>query len=100
MLLDSEAFRRSVDHLFFAAGDSLAVESGVRFLKGLGMPLRATAGAVTQSSLAVAEAEEATGVPCMGIERMMTGELPKVVRATGKPTQGREVHEPALMNAV
>ena len=103
MLLDSAAFRQSVDHLFFAAGDSLAVESGVRFLKELGMPLRATAGTVTQSSLAIEEAEQASGVPCLGIDRMMNGELLEVIQAVKRPAPNGKigkVHEPALLDAV
>lgn len=75
MLLDSEAFRQSVDHVFFAAGDSLAVECGVRCLLESGLPLRATSGALTQSELMIREAEEASGLPCLGTDRMMNGEL-------------------------
>jgi len=83
MLLDSAEFRRSADHVFFAAGDSLSAESGVRLVREYGLPLRATAGSVTQSPLASREAEEAVGIPCMSIERIMDGTL-KEVLGTGR----------------
>src|SRR5215203_2348859 len=44
MLLESAEFRRSADHVFFAAGDSLSAESGVRSMREYGLPLRAIAG--------------------------------------------------------
>jgi hypothetical protein len=83
MLLESAEFRRSADHVFFAAGDSLSAESGVRLVREYGLPLRATAGSITQSPLASREAEEALGMPCMSIERIMDGTL-KEVLGTGQ----------------
>ena len=81
MLLESAEFRRSADHVFFAAGDSLSAESGVRSIREYGLPLRATAGSVTQSPLASREVEEALGVPCMSIERLMDGTLKEMLGA-------------------
>jgi hypothetical protein len=75
MLLESAEFRAGADHVFFAAGDSLSAESGVRFVQDYGLPLRATAGAITQSALATREAEEATGLPCLSVKRIMDGTL-------------------------
>ena len=83
MLLESAELRRSADHVFFAAGDSLSAESGVRSVREYGLPLRATAGSVTQSPLASREVEEALGMPCMSIERIMDGTL-KEVLGTGR----------------
>jgi hypothetical protein len=83
MLLESAEFRRSADHVFFAASDSLSAESGVRLVREYGLPLRATAGSVTQSPLASREVEEAIGMPCMSIERIMDGTL-KEVLGTGR----------------
>ncbi len=83
MLLESAEVRRSADHVFFAASDSLSAESGVRLVREYGLPLRATAGSVTQSPLASREAEEALGMPCMSIERIMDGTL-KEVLGTGR----------------
>jgi hypothetical protein len=99
MLLDSEPVRRSVDHVFFAAGDSLAAECGARFLSREGLPLRATAGALTQSELSIREAEAASGVPCLSVERMMGGALMSLLRPrrpgtlNGQPAQNG--HAPA-----
>lgn len=75
MLLENEQFRGQVDHVFFAATDSLSAESGVRCLRDYGLPLRAIAGMITQSPLAMREAEEITGVACLSIEQMMEGGL-------------------------
>ena len=86
MLLESAEFRRSADHVFFAAGDSLSAESGVRLVREYGLPLRATAGSITQSPLASREAEEALDMPCMSIERLMDGTL-KEVLGTGRALQ-------------
>jgi hypothetical protein len=83
MLLESAELRRSADHVFFAASDSLSAESGVRSMREYGLPLRAIAGAVTQSPLASREAEETLGMPCMSIERIMDGTL-KEVLGTGR----------------
>ena len=83
MLLESAEFRESFDHVFFAAGDSLSAESGARFVRDYGLPLRATAGAVTQSRLATREAEEATGLPCLSVERIMDGTLMEILGAGG-----------------
>ena len=91
MLLESAEFRACADHVFFSAGDSLSAESGARFVQDYGLPLRATAGAVTQSRLATREAEEATGLPCLGVERIMDGTLMEVL-GTGRTLNrnGRE----------
>jgi hypothetical protein len=83
MMLGSEVIRDSVDHVFFAASDSLSAETGAHSMREYGLPLRAIAGAVTQSPLASREAEEAVGMPCMSIERIMDGTL-KEVLGTGR----------------
>lgn len=75
MLLENEQFRSSIDHVIFAANDSLSAECGVRTLKTYGLPLRGVAGVITQSPLAMREAEDVTGVPCLSIEHMMEGGL-------------------------
>lgn len=75
MLLESMTVRASVDHLFFAAGDSLGAESGVRRLRADGWPLRAVTGLVTASPLASREVEEEVGAPCLSIEQMLEGRL-------------------------
>ncbi len=73
MLLADPAFRAQIDHVIFTAGDSLAVESGVRHLRELGLPLRAVSGLLTRSPLGMREAEEATGVPCLATADLEAG---------------------------
>jgi hypothetical protein len=86
MMLGSEVLLDSVDHVFFAASDSLSAESGVRSMREYGLPVRAIAGSVTQSPLASREAEETLGMPCMNIERIMDGTLEEVL-GTGRALQ-------------
>ncbi len=103
MLLESEEFRAGVDHLFFAASDSLSAESGVRCVREYDLPLRATAGAVTGSVLASREAEEATGIPCLSIDRIMDGTLTDLLdagRELGLANRNRPLSPVALPNAV
>lgn len=86
LLLDTDELRHAVDHVLFTAGDSLAIECGVRRLRELGWPVRATAGLLTQSPLAMREAEEVSGLPCLSIDRMLSGELlPLLQRAVSAP---------------
>lgn len=75
MMLECEEIRATVDHVFFAGGDSLSIECGARLLRELKLPLRAASGAVAQSMLAMREAEEFTGLPCLATEDMMNGKL-------------------------
>jgi hypothetical protein len=91
MLLES-SFRSLVDHVFFAANDSLSAECGVRFLKKYNAPLRAISGAFTQSPLAMREAEEATGVPCLNIEKIMAGEALRLLKAHRQAPARRVVY--------
>ncbi len=83
MMLGSGAIQDSVDHVLFAAGDSLSAERGVGIIREYGLPLRAIGGSVTQSPLASREAEEALGMPCMSIERIMDGTLTELL-GTGR----------------
>ncbi|NJO83753.1 MAG: DUF1611 domain-containing protein [Blastochloris sp.] len=93
MLLESDAFRTTIDHVFFAAGDSLAMEAGVRYLTENGWPLRGTAGVITQSPLLMREAEAATGMRCMNIEQMVSGGVVEALK-------GAPVLEPSLVGAL
>jgi hypothetical protein len=80
MLLESGVLHETVDHVFFAANDSLSAESGVRALRRAGLPVRATTGVVTRSPLAAREAEATTDLPCISVERMIEGEIPRLLR--------------------
>lgn len=81
-LLCDDAFRRHIDHVFFAATDSLSAECGARYLRSYQLPLRAISGTVTRSPLMTQEAEEVTNVPCAGIERLLRGELAALLGRT------------------
>ncbi len=91
LLLESADFRAGVDHAFFAATDSLSAECGARRLREYGLPLRAVAGTVTRSPLATREAEEATGVACLSIGRMLAGELLPLLQGARAPGRDRLV---------
>lgn len=73
MLLESEEFRSMIDHLFFAANDSLSAESGERRLQKLNLPLRAITGKATQSPLLMREIQEVTQTPCLSIDQILNG---------------------------
>jgi hypothetical protein len=80
MLLRSPEFRAAVDHVVFAANDSLSAESGVRHLRQYGLPLRAISGLVTRGPLLMREAEAATGVPCLTPDRIADGAAQELLR--------------------
>ena len=73
MLLDDEQFRSKIDHVFFAANDSLSANCGARCLTDYNLPLRAVTGAFSQSRLALKEAEATVKVPCLNIAQMLAG---------------------------
>lgn len=83
MLLDSGEVHQSVDHVFFAAGDALAVGSGARAIREMGLPLRAASGAVAASDLGVRESEELSGVPCLSLDRILSEELGELLCCRG-----------------
>ncbi|MCG8346563.1 MAG: hypothetical protein MI924_02125 [Chloroflexales bacterium] len=91
MLLDNPSFRETVDHVFFAATDSLAAECGTRYLYDYGLPLRALSGVTTRSPLATREAEEATQLPCLSLERILDGEMLELLNRPQMLTIGREL---------
>ncbi|MDP9380671.1 MAG: DUF1611 domain-containing protein [Chloroflexota bacterium] len=105
MLLASGTFRDSIDHVFYAGGDALAIESGVRHLRARDLPVRATGGVISQSALASLEAERATGLPCLTGERLLAGEAVRILGANRKPRRpalGAEIarRDPARAVAV
>jgi hypothetical protein len=86
MLLESATFRATVDHVLFAAGDSMAMESGVRYLQHTGWPVRAATGAVTQCPALMREVEDITGLPCLSMDRILVGDL---LPHLGRPSVGQ-----------
>ncbi len=84
MLLEHGPFRTQIDHLFFSANDSLSAECGVRQLRSYGLPLRGISGVMTQSPLAIREAEQATGLPVLTIDEMIHGRVLSLVEQAPK----------------
>jgi hypothetical protein len=78
MLQDAE-FRKTVHSWIFAAGDSMAAESGVRLLRKWGIEPKAVSGVLSMSPLGIREAAEATGVPCFTAEELQQGVLNSVL---------------------
>lgn len=85
LLLESAEFRANVDHVFFAAGDSMSAAYGAGLLRELDLPLRAVSGALTQSSLAAREAEAAAGVPCLSMDGILTADLRRLLAQAPAP---------------
>jgi Mrp family chromosome partitioning ATPase len=73
LLIESPEFRASVDHVFFAANDSLSAVTGQMFAEKHNLPLHATAGRITMSPLATREAEQVTGLPCLSTQQILNG---------------------------
>lgn len=63
LLVTSPFFAEAVDGLIFAAGDAMGASVGATLLHTYDLPLLGISGALTQSPLAVREAEAATGLP-------------------------------------
>jgi hypothetical protein len=80
ILLRSAELRAIVDHVFFAANDSLSAESGARHLRENGLPIRAVSGLVTMSPLMMQEVEAATGLPCLSPDRIAGGAAIELLR--------------------
>ncbi len=98
LLLGDAEFRSGIDHVLFAGGDSLAVESGVRILRDWGYRVVATSGLVSCSRLGIQEAEAASGTPCLSAQALASGELLPLIglqpRSTlAQPVVGRALTE-------
>src|SRR5256886_13654439 len=59
----------------FAAGDPLGAAGGLRVLRSWGIHPVAISGVVTMSPLAIREAQTATGLPCLTVSELESGEL-------------------------
>lgn len=89
LLIESPEFRSSVDHVFFAANDSLSAVTGQMFAQKHDLPLHATAGRITMSPLATREAEQITGLPCLSTQQILNGAALRLLKS--KPALRREV---------
>lgn len=74
LLLDQPGFKASIDHVIFAAGDSLSAAYGVRYCQQRGLPLRAVSGTLTRNPQMMREVEERMGMPCLNMTQMIAGE--------------------------
>lgn len=74
-LLQNPRFTQTVDAWAFAAGDPLGAAGGMRVLRSWGIHPVAICGVVTMSSLAIREAQTATGLPCLTVRELESGEL-------------------------
>jgi hypothetical protein len=73
LLLEDHAFRRTIDAVIYAAPESPSCEFGVRRLREWGYNVIAVAGLVANSRLGMAEAQAATGVPCLNGALILDG---------------------------
>lgn len=74
-LLQNPRFTRTVDSWVFAAGDPLGAAGGVRVLRSWGIHPLVISGLVTMSTLAIREAQTATGLSCLTAHELECGEL-------------------------
>ena len=63
-LMKSQAFKRLVDGILFAAGDAMGAQAGVAWLQREGYHVHGVSGVLTKSPMAMRETEEAVGLPC------------------------------------
>jgi hypothetical protein len=87
-LLQSAAFRATVDAWVFAAGDPMAAESGVRMLREWNIAPVALAGIVSMSPLGMREAEAATGMRCYTAREIQDGALNPLLPSAGVWNRG------------
>jgi len=74
-LLQSAAFRETVDAWVFATNDALGAVGGLSVLRTWGITPAAISGILTASPLAMREAQAATGVPCLTADQLANGSL-------------------------
>ena len=74
-LLQSSAFRDTVDGWLFATNDPLGAVGGISMLRAWGIRPEAISGIITTSPLAMQEAQAATGVHCITADQLASGAL-------------------------
>ena len=74
-LLQSSAFRDTVDGWLFATNDPLGAVGGISMLRAWGITPEAISGIITTSPLAMLEAQAATGVHCITADQLASGAL-------------------------
>jgi hypothetical protein len=74
-VIESEVFQSVADVVVFAANDAMGAAMGVNHLRERGIDVVAVSGRLTRSPLARREAEQATGLPVLGIAELMQPKL-------------------------
>lgn len=72
ILVSSAAFRKQIDGMLFAASSAMGAMGGVEWLRGCDLPVLAVSGRLTLSPLAMREAQQATQLPILNLERLST----------------------------
>jgi hypothetical protein len=85
-LIESEAFRSSVDGVIFAAGEAMGAVAGVEHLRRLGLPVIGVSGRLTTSPLAVRETAAACGLPVFGSDVLLDPEVAPTIVGLGART--------------
>ena len=80
LLLDSPDFRGIVDHVLFAAVDSLSAESAKRVLEARGLTVLGFSGIVSASELGKQEVQKAPGLPCLSSTELSDGGILDLIK--------------------
>ncbi len=70
MLLRSTQLARRIDGCLFSAGEAMGAIAGTQWLAAQQLPVLALAGTMTRSPLAMAEAQQATGLPALRLDAL------------------------------
>lgn len=76
-ILDSKVFTDRVDGFVYVAADSLSAVGGLTYLRSRGIEPIAFSGTVSRSPLGISEVERATGIACLSVKRLISGEFNK-----------------------
>ena len=71
---------RFIDGLLFAAHDAMGAKAGVQALQQSRLPVLALSGVITQSPLAVREAQEATGLPVINSRTLSKPDITQIIK--------------------
>jgi hypothetical protein len=96
-LIESEAFRTSVDGVIFAAGEAMGAAAGVEHLRRLGLPVLGVSGKLTMSPLAMREAAAACGVPVFASDVLLDPEVAPTVVGVRPPALAPELLLPLAL---
>lgn len=88
-LLEDPTVQDRLDDVVFAARDAVGALAGVAWLTARGLPPRAISGVLTAAPLAVAEAEQETGLPVWHLEYLADPEVAARNYADLAATQSR-----------